>query len=845
MPSPNYKRSVLRLNLILALIEGLGAFWKSLAASEEGSALVWGYSPSRLILLVVEAGILAALSWVFLQSFKKQNSPSFIENLFSRTATFWILLLAGGAAYFLIFAENRLLLDFAPYRDRLASFLTWIGLICLQSLAAFLHLRAIGSGLGQKYRDSLRPAGLALASLLILILFIALTRIGLTPDAIYWQGPGVPLLIAQVFLAWAVGLGFHALALRWGLTHRVRLDAMVCIIVWALALLLWWNQPARLSYNVFEPGPPNFQSYPFGDAFLYDTTAHEFLAGTALPNDFWIKPLYSFFLAMLHLLAGESYSLLVFLQIFVLAAIPALVYLLVSQVGNRPSGIIASLLVILREKNSIALANVIQVSHLKLLLSDVFTMGLMVLLLWLLFRWFERPDRRRDTLLILGGALGSLTLTRGHPILLLPILAIVIFMVRAARVRERWARVGMFAAGLALVLLPWVWRIHETTGRFGLQSPVSPYSANIAGIYSMTPRLANPGTFTTEISEETLARSDLQNRQVLEFMLQHPGEVARFVSAHFFHNTVYSYIYLPQSFHIDSLRNYAITAPFWGAWQGELPLESRFLLVLNMGLLALGMGAAWRKHKLLALVPLLIGAGYNASVSVGRLSGWRFILPADWISLVYLSIGLMQIGYMVWFIVARPLQDVSVKEETQPVERSPIYWFNAAAIALLFLSLGSAVTYGNRLFSERYPQQSGQLLIGEYLSTTETLERSFSESELKRFLQSENAVIVYGQAIFPYFLKTDSGPVNHAWPAYKPRPYARVVFYLVGPEAMHVILPIPSAGFDLPDGADVIVLGCANDSGDVEALSILLVDPPSLLARDPMPEPVCPLPEPK
>lgn len=135
--------------------------------------------------------------------------------------------------------------------------------------------------------------------------------------------------------------------------------------------------------------------------------------------------------------------------------------------------------------------------------------------------------------------------------------------------------------------------------------------------------------------------------------------------------------------------------------------------------------------------------------------------------------------------------------------------------------------------------------MSEYLVATELLDQPFTEDELSRFLQSENAVIVYGQAIYPYYLKSDSGPVNHAWPAYKPRPYNRVVFYLVGSESSNVILPILSPKFDFPDGADVIVIGCANDNGDVEALSVLLTgESPSLFTREPMPELVCPLPEP-
>ena len=839
----------LRLSLSLAFLEGLFVLWNFLTApSEAGSVVFLQYSLLRLILLSVALSLLLAILFLLFASFRMnwrdQKWGKLIDSLWDRTETFWVLLVLGGLTYFLLFASDQKLESFTSYRERLYPMLVWFGLMALQFILGFIFVKGFGSGVLQIYRESLSPAWVALLLLTLLIAFIALTKIGLTPDLIYWQGPGVPLLISQVIVAWLAALLFNNLVVRFGETNRRRVNVVACIVLWALAVFLWWSQPARISYNVLEPNPPNFQSYPFGDAILYDTAAHEFLTGTALPNDFWVKPLYSFFLAFLHIFSGENYELLVFLQITILAVIPTLVYSLVILLGNRTAGVVVSLLVILREQNSIALSNAIQVSHLKLLLSDVFSMGLVVLLVWLLFRWFERSNERRFEPLMIGGALGLLTLTRGHPILLLPIILVVIFIFNATSFRQRWGRAGLFVAGVMLVLLPWLWRINETTGRLALQSPVSPYSANLAGLYSLTPSLANPEAFTTDVSSQTLEQSDAQNQQVLEFMLKHPDEVVRFVSAHFFHNKIYSYIYLPQSFRVESLRTYVITEPFWGAWFGRLSFQGWVLLVINIALIALGLGTAWRKHKLIALVPLLIGMGYNASVSVGRISGWRFILPADWITLVYFSIGLIQFSYIVGFVVNHSAQDVSTRDEIHTVEKSSVGWVRAAGFAILFLLIGTAVTYGNQLFSHRYPIQSEEQVMGEYLRMAESLGGSFTENELNSFLQSGRAVIMNGQAIYPYFLKSNLGPINHAWPAYKPRPYNRVVFYLVGSKSFSVVLPIPSAEFDFPDGADVIVLGCSNDSGDMEALSVLITgDLPMLYTREQMPELMCPLPE--
>ncbi len=832
---------IVRICLSLAFLEGIAVFWSYLSASSEAESVVFlQYSLLRLILLLVVFLFLLVILYFLAASYKPHwRTRIFADDLWIRKETFWVWLLMGGLTYYLLFASDQKLDSLASYRERLYPLLVWFGLIILQLIITFLLVKGSNSGILPTYRDTLIPSGIALLLLVLLIAFIALTRVGLTPDLIYWQGPGVPLMFAQVLVASTVALAFNSLVHRF----RNKADLVACIALWVLAVFLWSGQPARASYNILEPAPPNFQEYPFGDAILYDTAAHEFLTGTALPNDFWVKPMYSFFLAFLHLFAGENYAMLVLLQIAILAIVPVLVYLLVNLIGNRSAGVLASLLVILREQNSIALSNVIQVSHLKLLLSDVFSMGLVVLLLWLMFRWFKKPEEHRDSPLLIGGVLGLLTLTRGHPLLLFPIILLVIYSFKAAGSRLRLQRVALFVAGLTLVLLPWLWRIYETTGRVALQSPVSPYSANMAGLYSLTPRLASPEEFSTEVSQQTLEQSDLQNRQIRDFVLQHPGEVIRFSSAHFFHNVIYSYIYLPQSFRIEGLRQYVTAEPFWGNWQGELSSQNWILLFINMGLIALGLGATWRRHNLLSVVPLAVSVGYIASVSIGRISGWRFILPADWITLVYFSIGLVQLSYLVSFLGHRSVQDVSIQNEIAAIEKPQTSWVRTAGFALAFLSIGTTVTYGNHLFSNRLPIRSDEEVTGFYLRAPEPL---FNENELNAFLQSDGAMVAYGQAIYPYFLKANSGPVNHFWPAYKPRPYGRLVFYLVGHESMNVILPVSSSDFNFPDGAEVIVLGCANERGDVEALSVLLVGVPSFsLMREPMPELACPFPEPK
>src|SRR5512134_2895456 len=74
----------------------------------------------------------------------------------------------------------------------------------------------------------------------------------------------------------------------------------------------------------------------------------------------------------------------------------------ISCLDKRPAGLLAAFLLMLRERNAMALSNIIQVSHTKLLLSDVFAMGEMILLVWLVVWWLQNPVERRAVPIAVG-----------------------------------------------------------------------------------------------------------------------------------------------------------------------------------------------------------------------------------------------------------------------------------------------------------------------------------------------------------------------------------------------------------------------------------------------------------
>jgi hypothetical protein len=826
-------------------MEGLFVFWSLLSEpSEIQSAVLFGFSPLRLILLsvVLVSCMVLLISGVAFLSGRGQDHRmgGFIWDVMDQKTTFWILLLLVGIIYISLFSQYKPLEYFYPFRERLLPLLIWMGLASIQALLSYLYLRCMGLDLFQTFRGVLVPAFIALMLMVLLIAFIFLSGMGLTPDSRFWQNAGVPILLPQVILILAVAWGLVSFLHHFRFQSAVNFDRMISIGLWAIACFAWLSQPSKPSYNSLPPSAPNFQTYPFGDAMVYDITAHEFLVGNPIPNEFGVKPLYSLFLASLHLASGENYNTLISLQIAVLALTPVFVYRITLLVGNRLAGVLAALLIIIRERNGIALSNVIEVSHSKLLMSDGFAMGLVAAFLWLFLSWCDNPEKRRAALFASGAVLSLLSLTRGHPIILVPLVICIILFMRYIPIRLRFQGIIALAVGVLLPLIPWFLRIYEISGKLAIQDPASSYTTHFARSYS--PEADIPIRLEGETDKEYYERI---NEQAQQFIAQHPDQVAKFVLSHVMHNTVLSYVYLPHSFTIENLREYIYKASFWRDWSGRLHGQEIALLSLNILLIALGIGKAWNNKHLIALMPLLIGAGYNFSVSVGRVSGWRYIQPADWVTLIYYAVGLAQLCFIINFILERTTQ-MALDSASEPLQasKSPAReWSQNAGVVFTFVSIGVLLTYGHLLFVGRFPVKSVDQLFAEYSNAIDLPDQFASDDEFFTLVQTGAIKIMRGDAIYPYYMKENAEVLNHFLPGFKQRPFDRLVFYLAGRESSFVILPVSSAKYVIHDGAGVIVIGCPTDADVVNAISVLVTgDRPVLLTGTLSPDQICPRP---
>ena len=183
-----------------------------------------------------------------------------------------------------------------------------------------------------------------------LAIFVAVTRIGVTPEATgSWGEPAVPFLEWQVLLAWLLGSLFLLAEIRKpALFSRKHIDVFIGLAIWLGTAVLWLSQPVQPAYFATPPRPPNYQIYPYSDGLTYAQYAQSILIGDGfMGGDIPARPLYIVILAGLHALAGQDYTRVIALQTLLLAVFPLSLYLLGKELGSRPLGLAAALLVIL------------------------------------------------------------------------------------------------------------------------------------------------------------------------------------------------------------------------------------------------------------------------------------------------------------------------------------------------------------------------------------------------------------------------------------------------------------------------------------------------------------------
>jgi len=832
-----------RIFLVISLIEGLAVIGKLLSVpADPKNSLLGGYSLYRLLILAAILLLEGIFVFLLIRTMRQGHGSGSAhitkrQPMLSRLQR-WLLGAAGLTWMLMLFLElyNNRKLE-APYQ-RLAPLLLWLLLIFLQASLLLLVFRDGFQLEPLRFRRSIWvPAGIAFAICLIVGVGMLVTGIGLVPDEIGWGAPGVPLREGQLWLTGAmllVGLIFTRRHKDAFTGDRSWLDPLLSGGIWLAAMMAWLAIPLQTCYFALEPRAPNWEIYPFSDAGFYDYSAQSildgngFLAGRIVP-----RPLYILLLAVFHAIGGQEYGWVVFMQTTLLATFPVILYLLGKKLHSRATGLVLALLAILREANQIAATRYTTVSNSKLLLSDFPTALGVGLFTLLTVTWLSAPEEKRWRPLVVGGVLGLTALVRTQALILAP----VVFLVALIRYWPKWRRLieaGMlFSLGTALCLFPWLWRNWQLTGQVLFDQPgqvrllALRYDTQIGNL-PIPEENENEAEFTQRMSE-----------QVRQFALAHPGFVVRFITAHFLNNLADMLLVLPWRSQADSLLGLVwVLQDDWTQWPGQLSAWQFFLISMNLGMICIGIGTAWRKLRWAGLVPLAIAMGYSLSNAIARNSGWRYILPADWVGYVYFGIGLVEcltalgetVRILPWTRVGQvvpppPLEENSIRSGWHRI----FQWTPVALFGLLFLVIGATLPLAERVVPVRFPQKTREQLTTMLLDQPVLKEKGINQQMLAAWLQQEKVEVYWGKALSPRFYKTGEGEPGNDWQAYIPRKFSRLGFILLDQgRPRDVLLRMEKSPGYFPNTSVVIVAGC-HTKRYLDAVLVIVLTPPGSL----------------
>jgi hypothetical protein len=458
-----------------------------------------------------------------------------------------------------------------------------------------------------------------------------------------------------------------------------------------------------------------------------------------------------------------------------------------------------------------------------------------------------------------GAVLGLSFLLRSHALLLLPASAGLILIVQRWNWRRSLPVIGMLVMGMLAATTPWDLR-NQSRGAPFMDLYFSGIRVVLQARYHWPPvdsKTPVPQTEEQGVIDSQNAPDSTHERIAPPRLLAGCQSLPCHITNHLFHNFAASALILPASTRLDDLRHTVKESlPYWRQdWLGEgLGLPAALLLAINLGLIALGLAISWSRMGWAALVPLLTFVTYNISNALAQTSGGRYIVPIDWVVILYFLLGAL--GIMGWAAHRLGFGEPIVESETvesrkEPDIRMPVKIGRGAASLLLIMAIGGLLPLAEILFPLRYPAMPDARASLARIEQNGSLEQlGLTAEQLETFLSQPGAGVWDGRALYPRYYGIGRGENRTAFP-YQFLPYPRMAFTLIGPAGLSgVILPGGVRG-QFENASDVLVIGCYRainqgiTDGGIDALAVLFPEHPGITyVRSPIPELQCPMREP-
>jgi len=839
-----------RLFLLLTSIEGLFVIRAILQSpSENSSARLFGLSLMRLGLLgFVLFFVLVSLGMLFASWVKRPKYEEFQDGLkkiainqpiFCLTICFGIIgILIGTQSFQYATIVNEPVIK--AFLERLRPLLLWLVLINVQLIILLLYWRYQYHQIHILRQRSFFAILSTYIFFTILWLWLAKTGYGFTQETIergVFRNLGTPLIGVQIIIAAFVSFGIVWLIKLLGTSNlfpikfsSVGKDLPLGILIWIVTFALWMSTPLKSSWFVDAPRPPNYTFSPNSDAYLYEAVSQSVLVGSGFSHPQWgpivARPMYSALLALFHVLGGASYEEIIPWQIALLAAFPVTVFFITRTLHSKISGLMAAILVILRGKNAIELADTITVSHAKLLMADMpAALGSAIIIL-LAVLWAKDPKNKAILPLLVGGLVGFFVLIRLEIIALLVVIPIA-GMKFWRRNKSLWIRGSILSLlGFLLMVSPWVWRNWQKTQQIYIINPtyeqriLEKFSADneqsqIADIPSSSPRKA-------KLSQLQIPSKEVSG--IYNYNSSQWSSPERMLH-HFFNSLTQSVLYLPMSpnfsfanIHLGisrqvsdwfqiccSLEYYVRDLPYWwGDWDGNLAIVSIIPMGINLFILAIGISVLMQKEKYIGLIPVITSTLYFLFLALMNRSGGRWIQEVDWVTMVVFSIGL--VSFLIWLMKSLRIDffDEQTTNSYSQVVQSSFMPLKFALVSIGIFVVGSSLPMMERYIPHRYAQDAIEQRVNNLLLNEDDF-LSAEEALLFQDLLNENVSVWLGKTLYPRFFEQGDG-MDGLGGMYK-RPFSRMEFFFVGNENHWATISQQLPVNEFYHGGEVLLIG--------------------------------------
>jgi hypothetical protein len=835
-----------------ALEASAAIFWLASIPKEDTDSFILGFSFSRFLMIVFLFFSLSAALLGLLWNLSSKKVQQYFYNLHKRNVVHGILI---RFCVFLFFLFSSILLytgflnpaDYRLYYQRLLPLSLFIIVLSIQLI---LLLQRIESEKDEKFDSSavirnmenpfeksviektqtqiippvFRIAGshdmLLKRSIKIFLievgifLIIRITGLGITPDPLDWQPNGMTIQYWELIAVFLSGIALLAIARIFKNKIPQRFQTILFfILIWMIASLLWTSISSSevLKHSYFmEITPPNHVPYPASDAAYFGLWSESLISGLGFKNSVVSRQFYVAMLALFQLISKKNILLTIDLQTIFLALIPAMLFVIGKQLHTIGAGLLTAGIAILREYNTLLLAPHYGVSNSKMFLSDLPTMLFFLFFLSACIAWYQNADSKNKAILA-GGLLGLVSLIRSQFFLFFPLIFLLFLFQRKKFHRKTAVSLLFFSITLLAVLTPALIRSISVNGTLFLEDS-DIHGSEIARRYS------NPAEVIP--SQNHLDNQDKSENQeenhIIQFILKEPFYVLHFISNHFLKNQIDSWLVLPAGLSFDLTAEDLLDTSYHQVTQ-RISNQNIFSLLFFAVFIACGFAASINNHGLIGLLPFFLSSCYMFTVAAGRYSGWRFVLPADWIYYFYFSAGFIEVIQRLFknFKSNQNSQAVILKKERSALRKSGFRYVKPFVLFLVLIFIGSLPVSLPYLIPDQIVQKSQS----ENLQTIEKMAAQYGEPFLSILQQvnQENLLIKNGRTIYPRYFEAGQGLTSaNPWTVYEVRDFNRLGFILLNQENTNVIIPMDSSPDFVPNSADCLVIGTQSNNGYFE-----------------------------